>query len=274
MRSVPLILLLTCFFSLNMLVTACKPASQLPAPEPQAAAQPLPLATTDCVLKVGFDAWEPYHYLGQGQAAVGMDIEILQNLATEMQCELQLQQDAWTTLLAKLQAGEIDLLPGASLSEERAQFAWFSEPYRQEQFVLYTRADTELAFTDIPTLLAAGHKIGLVSDYYYGAEIDSLYGSMPEAFLNAQIAELNIVRLLDEDISAVLEDNFVATAMLRRKGLEQQIVAHSLSLPASDVHLMLSKASVSEAQLLELNNAINRLKQNGSLAEILQRYQL
>lgn len=273
MRSVPLILLFSCFLSVNLLLTACKPAAQLPAASQHASAEPTALETPSCVLKAGFDAWEPYHYIGLGQEPVGMDIDILQSLAQEMNCELQLQQDSWTALLAQLRSGELDLLPGASRSEERAQFAWFSEPYRQEQFVLYTRADATLDYADIPALLAAGHKIGLVSDYYYGAEIDTLYGAMPEAFLNAQIAELNLARLLDEDISAVLEDSFVATAMLRRKGLERQIAAHTLGLPASDVHLMLSKESINEAQLAELNNAISRLKQNGTLAEILQRYQ-
>lgn len=271
MRSVNLILVAAYCICLSSLLTACKPASQNPTPVTAVATTSTPAVS--CVLKAGFDAWEPYHYLGQGQQAVGLDIDILQSLATELNCELQLEQDTWTALLAKLRDGELDLLPGASRSSERESYAWFSEPYRQEQFVLYTRSDSELDYADIPSLLAAGHKVGLVSDYYYGEEIDSLYGSMPDAFVSAQIAELNLARLVDEEISAALEDSYVATAMLRRKGLDRQISAHTLRLPASDVHLMLSKASISETQLNELNQAINRLKQNGRLAQLLQQYQ-
>jgi len=88
-----------------------------------------------CVLRAGFDAWEPYHYLGQGQQPQGLDIEILQTLAAELNCELSLQQDTWAALLRKLQSGELDILPGASISTERERYAWFSRPYRQEQFV-------------------------------------------------------------------------------------------------------------------------------------------
>lgn len=273
MRSVPLMMVIAYGVSFGLLLTACNPASQsTQLPPPTVTETALPNADT-CVLRAGFDAWEPYHYLGQGQQAVGMDIDILQALAVELNCDLHLEQATWTALLSKLRDGELDLLPGASRSSERENYAWFSEPYRQEQFVLYTRSDNTLDFADIPSLLAAGHKIGLVSDYYYGEEIDSLYGSNPQAFVNAQIAELNLARLLDEEISAALEDSYVATAMLRRKGLDREIMAHSLRLPASDVYLMLSKTSVSETQLTELNNAINRLKQSGRLASLLQEYQ-
>lgn len=273
MRSVPMLLIATCCISLSLLLTACKPAQQpaqvLSVP---VAESPTPIEHS-CNLKVGFDAWEPYHYLGHGQQIVGLDIEILQALAAELNCDLQLQQDTWTVLLAKLQSGELDLLPGASRSTERENYAWFSAPYRQEQFVLYTRNDTTLTYTDIPSLLAAGHKVGVVSDYYYGEEIDHLYGSMPQAFVNAQIAELNMARLADEEISAVLEDSYVATAMLRRKGLDRKISAHTLRLAPSDVHLMLSKTSINESQLADINAAIDRLKQSGYLGRLLQKYQ-
>lgn len=277
MRSVPLLLVFAYCISLSLLLTACKPAPQntlvQSAPVAETATPAENAAENTCVLKVGFDAWEPYHYLGQGQQVVGLDIDILQALAAELSCDLQLEQDTWTVLLAKLQAGELDLLPGASRSTERESYAWFSEPYRQEQFVLYTRSDTTLDFADIPSLVAAGHKIGLVSDYYYGEEIDNLYGSDPQAFVNAQIAELNMARLSDEDISAVLEDSYVATAMLRRKGWDRNISPHSLRLAPSDVHLMLSKASITESQLADINAAIGRLKQTGALGQLLQQYQ-
>ncbi|GGW55405.1 substrate-binding periplasmic protein [Alishewanella tabrizica] len=273
MRSLPLFLTLTFCSSLFILLSSCKPVTEQPI-SPNATTSTLPTTPTEpCTLKVGFDAWEPYHYLAPGQQATGLDIDILQALATELGCELTLQQDTWSVLLSKLQQGEIDLLPGASRSQERENYSWFSDPYRQEQFVLYTRGDATLDFTDLASLLAAGHKVGLVNDYYYGADIDALYDSNPQGFVNAQIAELNLARLLDEEISAVLEDNYVATAILRRKGLDRTIKALPITLAPSDVHLMLSKASVNEAKLAEVNSAIERLKQNGTLQKLLQPYQ-
>lgn len=267
MRSFPLLLVML----LSLPLLACKPAA-----DAGSAAEVKPVAAAPspaCVLRAGFDAWEPYHYLGQGQQPQGLDIEILQTLAAELNCELSLQQDTWAALLRKLQSGELDILPGASISSERERYAWFSRPYRQEQFVLYQRQDAQLNFPNLAAMLSAGHKIGLVSGYFYGTEVDELLGQMPESFVSAQLSELNMARLLDEEISALLEDSMVATAILRRKGLDRYISASSLSLPESEVYLMLSKSSVGEQQLQQINAVLDKLQQNGNLTKLIAKYQ-
>lgn len=61
MRSFPLLLVML----LSLPLLACKPAANSgPAAEVTPVAAENPPA---CVLRAGFDAWEPYHYLGQGQ---------------------------------------------------------------------------------------------------------------------------------------------------------------------------------------------------------------
>lgn len=266
MRSFPIMLVVM----LCTTLIACKPAATNPVVQ-----QPTPAAptATTCELRAGFDAWEPYHYLGQGQQPQGLDIDILQTLATELNCQLKLEQDTWAALLRRLQNGELDILPGASKSSERERYAWFSRPYRQEQFVIYQRQESELNFPNLAAMLAAGHKIGLVSGYFYGQEVDELLGEMPEAFISAQLSELNMARLLDEEISALLEDSMVATAILRRKGLDRYISAGSLRLPESEVYLMLSKSSIGEQQLQQINAALDKMQQDGSLAKLIAKYQ-
>lgn len=269
MRSLPFVI--TCTLICGWLLSACQPASDTP-PLTALATQPSQ-PVSDCVLRAGFDAWEPYHYLGQGQQPQGLDIEILQALASELGCRLTLQQDTWTALLSNLQQGELDILPGASRSAEREAYAWFSEPYRQEQFVLYQHREQPLNAADLEPLLQQGHKVGLVSGYYYGAEVDQLLGAYPAQFVSAQLSELNMARLLDEEISGLLEDRMVATAILRRKGLDRYITASEVQLPPSSVFLMLSKQSISAQQVAEIDAALQRLQQQGKLAALLAQYQ-
>ena len=45
-------------------------------------------------------------------------------------------------------------------------------------------------------------------------------------FVNAIMGELNVARLLDDDIDGYLEDSFVGASLLRRKALSNYIVAH------------------------------------------------
>lgn len=230
-----------------------------------------------CVLKLGYEAWEPYQYTNLENKAAGLDIELIQAIADVMQCTVQPRQGSWTELVSALKAGELDLLPGASQTEARREFAYFSEPYRAEQFQLFVRSADSAKYpqTSLTDFIAAGHKVGIISDYFYGNEFAELSAqdAVKANFVEASLGELNLARLLDEDIDAMLEDAFVAHSLLRRKGLEQQIGAHPITLGNSDVYVMFSKVSVKPEQVQAFNQALAQLKQDGRYAAIVARYQ-
>ena len=71
---------------------------------------------------------------------------------------------------------DVDFVLGASQTTERKEFAYFSEPYRQELFQLYVRKnDADLPVADLKSFLTAGHKVGIVNEYYYGDEVAELF---------------------------------------------------------------------------------------------------
>lgn len=234
-------------------------------------------ATPSCTFRLGFEAWEPYQYVGMEQKAAGLDIELIQAIADEMKCQLEFRQGNWTDLLSALKKGELDLLPGASKTAARESFAYFSEPYRNEKFVLFIRStDTALLqYSTLAELLAAGKKVGIVSDYYYGEIVAGFYNedSLKAAFVESPLSELNLKRLQDEEIDAMFEDSLVGGSMLRRKGLAGQIGQHSLDLGQTDVYLMFGKNTVSETQVAAFNQALQTIRQNGRHQAILAKYQ-
>tara|TARA_R110002126_G_scaffold10245_73_gene46751 strand:- start:514 stop:1272 length:759 start_codon:yes stop_codon:yes gene_type:complete len=241
-----------------------------PAPQRMSAVSP------QCSLTMGFDAWEPYQYMTVGNTVTGLDVELVRAVAADMQCELNIVQGSWVELLNLLKEGEIDFVLGASITEDRQQFAYFSEPYRQEQFSLFVRAeDAGSDLTDIKSFVAAGKKLGIVNEYYYGDELAELYASAEyrPQFVGAIISEMNMARLLDEEIDGFLEDSFVAASILRRKGLDKLIKPHQISLGNNDVYVMFSKASVEEQRVAEFNRGLAAIKANGSYQQIMQRYQ-
>lgn len=265
--------------------SAQTPAGTTPATEqtevpPAASAKAsavVPANSSNCILRLGYEAWEPYQFTNLDNKADGLDVEVLQAVAERMQCQLQPQQGSWTELVAALKAGELDMLPGASQTEARREFAHFSQPYRTEQFQLFIRSADSASYpqTSLSDFMAAGHKVGIISDYFYGNEFAELSAreEMKANFIEASLGELNVARLLDEDIDAMLEDAFVGRSMLRRKGLAEQIGTHSITLGSSDVYVMFSKASVSPEQVEAFNQALAALKQDGSYAAIIARYQ-
>lgn len=229
-----------------------------------------------CSLVLGFDAWEPYQYADVGGRVAGLDIELVSSVASGISCEITYQQGTWVELLAALKQGEIDILLGASKTEAREEFAYFSDAYRMEEFSLYVRKDdeTSAAYTSLTEFVDNGSRIGIVADYLYGEEVAKLLDDPEKArsFVNAILGELNIARLLDEDIDGFLEDSFVGASMLRRKALSDYIVAQGITISTGNAYVMFSKKGINEAQLALFNAELQRVKQSQFYEELLSKY--
>ncbi len=229
----------------------------------------------DCKLTLGYDSWEPYQYLDIGNEVKGLDIDLLLMVAKRMPCDVEYSQGPWIDLLAQLRNGEIDILLGASKTKKREQFAMFSEPYRTEQFSLYVRKEDKAALNlkSFNDFIEKGKKFGVVDDYFYGDELNELRDNdKNDQFVSAIIGEMNIARLLDDNIDAFFEDNIVGASMIRRKGLSSLIVPHSLSITTGDVYVMFSRKSVSPETITDFNRGLNEVIKSGEYEALLSLY--
>lgn len=272
-----------CSAVICLLMFGCKPAeTQSPVIAPadtstKVAELPSEPKAAPCQLKLGFESWEPYQYVGLEQQASGLDIEIIQATAGRMNCTLVLQHGTWQELLGQFRQGQLDVLLGASKTPAREEFALFSEPYRAEQFQLFVRKDdaSKYNFGSVAEMVAAKHKVGLISDYYYGEQISALYDDdqMRPQFVESTMSEQNIAMLLDDQVEAVLEDSFVGAAIIRRKGLEQQIQPHQVKLPETPIYVMFSKSTVQPELVSSFNEALRQLKDSGDYQLLIGKYQ-
>ncbi|RUO23960.1 amino acid ABC transporter substrate-binding protein [Aliidiomarina minuta] len=232
--------------------------------------------TTDCELTMGYEAWEPYQYLDIGDIPRGLDVEVAEATMQSMNCELNLQQGSWVDLLSWLQSGDIDFVMGASKTEAREDFAHFSEPYREEQFVLFIRSGEEHRYSasTLEGFIEEERRIGIVNEYYYGEETHQLINNenYRDNFVGAMMGEFNLVRLLDLDVDAFLEDEAVGYSLIRRKGLHEYIEAYPIELDASDIYVMFSRDSVDEDRVEAFNEALQELHDSGAYDTIMQRY--
>lgn len=233
-------------------------------------------AATDCVLRMGFDVWEPYQYVDINDQVRGLDIELISSVTESMGCKAEFVQGTWVSLLDDLAKGDVDMLLGASKTKARQDFAFFSESYRSEEFVLYIRTDEPKfqTFKTIEDFVSNGSKIGVVSEYFYGDEISNMLDNeqVSEHFVFGIMGEMNVARLLDMDIDAYLEDSFVGASILRRKALENYIEPHSIRIKTGDIYVMFSKASVSEDKVAMFDEMLADYKVSNTYASLLQKY--
>jgi len=229
-----------------------------------------------CTLKMGWDPWEPYQYLTPEGEVRGLEVDLLSALAREAGCDVTYVQDNWVNLLAGIRDGSVDMLGGATKTEARDKFAWFSDSYRYESFLLFVRAGESEKYADksLQELLDQDFRLGVTEDYLYGDMVNGLHDDAKYSaqFVSVPITEVNYYNLTQDNIDGFLEDPFVAAFTIRRKGLQGQIEALPLEIHSTDVSIMFSKKSVSEDTVQAFNRALAKLKENGEYDEILAKY--
>lgn len=251
-------------------------ATPEPAPQENITEDPPATNTADesCNLTMGFDPWEPYHFEAADGVIRGIDVELIQAMASQTGCTLGFREGQWVDLLSMLRDGEIDILAGATPIAERESYAWFSNPYRSEQFELYIADDAELPAREFSALLSQGFNLGLTHGYIYGEPLSSAQNNQDytDQFIYASIAEMNFTNLADGQIQGFVEDPFVTAAIIRRHGWHDQVRATGVMISNQPVSLMFSKASITGTQIESFNQALADLKQTGKDQEIFKRY--
>lgn len=255
-----------------VIVTGCERSA-----EPETAAQAEPAAVdAHCSLSMGWDPWEPYHFSGAGGLVQGLDVDLTRAIAAGAGCELEFVQGNWASLLRLLQAGELDLLAGATRTPEREAFAWFSSPYRLESFQLFVRTDDRgrYAGRDLESLLNDGFRLGVTQGYIYGPRVTELQANpdFSGQIIEAAVGELNFTHLLDYRIDGFLEDPFVAAAIRRRRADVDAIEALADEISSGPVHLMFSMVTVDEELAAEFDRSLEQLKAAGDYQQIIDRY--
>lgn len=255
-----------------ILLSAC----QQPAEQGIADAKEAVTEVAPCVLTMGWDPWEPYHFTGVEGQVRGLDIDLVAAIAAGAGCRLEFLQGNWASLLRLVQVGELDLLVGATRTPEREEFAWFSDPYREERFMLFVRTGEKNQFAgrELAGLLAEGFRIGVTQGYIYDPEITRLQGD-PELsgqFVEAAVGELNFTNMMDFRIDGFIEDPYVATAIERRRGWGDRMEPLDLEFSSGPVHILFSKATVEDSLVESFNRSLEKLRESGQYDAILARY--
>ena len=115
--------------------------------------------------------YEPWDYKNENDEFVGIDMEIMREVARRMDVEVEFQDLGFDTLVAAVETGKIDAAIAAMAStDERKEKVDFSVVYYSGDNVMMARADSGISFDD--PLEAANYKIGTQSGtiMYYWVE--------------------------------------------------------------------------------------------------------
>jgi polar amino acid transport system substrate-binding protein len=256
-------------------------AQTLVAPKPDVAAR----LSDSGHLRGGWYPWDPYQYRDYKRGdpvLTGFDVEIERALARIMGVEILLPEIAWEDQLAALAAGTADIAAGATASEERSRYAYFSKPYRTETDVLILSrgASGRYPFRTIEEMLDTFAKqkfrLGVVAGFIYADPRVNAFITDPahqDQILRVGNDTQNLRNLLDGVIDGFLADRITAATTAWRRNEGSRIEEHPLRF-STDIHFMLSRATQTPQMLARLDGAIDELRRSGEFRRLADLYAL
>lgn len=170
------------------------------------------------------DATEPMGYRNEGGSLTGLEVELANLVARELNMELELVPMSFDAITAALESHDIDMaIAGISITEERAEQFDLSPAYRSAWVRLVVR---DHAADDTNPLHRAGHIV--VSTFFRGGNgIMLLEGLGITVFISAAAVLLGVIAGLGVGLAILM---FPKLSDLRGRSLHRRIVGGILAL--------------------------------------------
>ena len=227
----------------------------------------------------GWEHYAPYQFAGDtsDNTPQGLDVELMNAIAAHAGMTVRWVEAPWKRQLLMVENGTLHVAVSASHTAQREEYAHFSRPYRSEEPMLFVRKGTaeQYSYQSIDDLLSDGDlSLGVARGYVYSPDWESRMAGEVACRIVEATTEEHLVRILAAGrIQGALLDRFSGGHMVSELNLTEAIERDNLIISSVPIHIMASRTSVDEATLARLNAAIEALNADGTVAEILARYE-
>lgn len=213
-------------------------------------------------------SWLPYISVTD-EKVTGTDIDMIRNILQDIGSELQLLPRPESRALTELASGKVDLLFGASYTDERATYAWFSLPYRHEVNVVLVHPQVVQRFPELTTKaaffdLARRKLVGTFNPKgFYGIEFEQLKQLEAVQYRSVPIfdAEQRLALVLSQRADYTLADQTSVGTRFSEQPMYQQLVVLPFELARAEIHLMMSKKTIDAECMKQINQSLSKRRQ-------------
>jgi polar amino acid transport system substrate-binding protein len=228
----------------------------------------------DATIKVGYTDWPPFQIPQKDGPPKGIDIDIHRALEEIHGCEIKFKKEPWKRTLRGLKKGSTDVANTANKSPEREKYGNFSASYLPYKAVLFQQAGDDRSFESLTDFLDKGNKLSIVIGYDYGDKTNKIvkmdkYADQINEVKNPKLS----VRLVAAGrVDGTIGNRYTLGYTARENNVVSKIRATDTIIQSEPVFFMFSKKSVSQDVIDHFNTAIKKLKDQGRIQEIVNKY--
>lgn len=202
----------------------------------------------------------PYEYR-EGENFVGIDVEIAQAIADDLDKELVIEDMAFDSVIAAVQSGKADLgIAGLTVDEDRLANVNFSDSYTTATQVVIIKNGSAVASPDDLVGKKIGVQLGTTGAAYAGDIEDATVEQYNKGFEAVQA-------LLQDKLDAVIIDREPARVFVSQN---EGLMILDEEFTVEDYAIAIAK---NNTELLnEVNASLEKLKSSGKLQEIIDKY--
>ncbi|MGL6417792.1 substrate-binding periplasmic protein [Aeromonas allosaccharophila] len=222
-----------------------------------------PALQADQTLTVAWSHWPPFSQIDNRGELDGLDVSLTRQILTRAGFTPRFREIPWARALHLVEHDQLDVAMAALPLPERQQYARFSAPYRQSAYVLLSNdpipghQDRWAKLDTLPELChSKGLKLGKLRGTRPIQQMEECPALKEATEYNAD--ERMIDLLLARRLDGIIMEWQYARYRLSQLGAEG-FISCQLLLHHQPVSLMFAKNSVSDAQLLKINEAIHAL---------------
>lgn len=217
------------------------------------------------VLKVATDAtYAPMEYMDEKGNIVGLDIDIVKEIAKAAGFEVEFINYGWEPLFVAVKNGEVDFaVSSITITEQRKAEGYdFSEPYfYANQQILVPEGSNITGVKDLE-----GKKISVQIATTGHIIMQEMFGETSPNILAYDSMPLAITAMLNGDADAAVGDNSVISGYIKNNPNVKVKVINDDSFEREYYGLMVKSGNKEVLDLL--NEGIKKIKENGKLKEI------
>jgi polar amino acid transport system substrate-binding protein len=236
---------------------------------------PFTFAAT-CEKTVRWNNDPPYSFRNAQGIVTGFYVELIQHALKKMGCTTNLVEMPWARALVELEAGRLDILPGALKTEDRKRFALFSSPINSSPNILFMKKSAIEKFNlkTLDDILKTNFRLGAQIHVSYGASFDELSKNPTFVKHLSQIrSRENGWKMIEVDhIDGLIADEATGLMELNELNLDSLIVKSKVVTSTDAGTVAFSKKSVSSLFLDNFNTVIKEMITNGEYVRIREKY--